>query len=415
MGTFSITIPTTASTTNPGNPGWEGILDNSGSQADLLYGLINAAIYFSAPQSGLHASVSFGFTLIDNIISLDGNSPTSFYGLPPGFAILSAELDISVFTSTLSPTVFSGGKITAGGDFVNLPTNTDGNNDGVQTYHYPQDITILDLLENGFSLSGTLTGPITGGSIYWYGFSITGTYGIQFQQYQLQNPNDPIYPGDKVAINNTGGPGGLDGVSQIWLYYTDPVNGPRILVINTGNVVPNYVIATPVFGPGGVIASYINPVVVSWTNLVIIQELYQLLFYLPALPGILQPLQVAIILIGDGTQFSGSVNLGALTVLFADTSGIYVLTEDQTSDILYFRNGYTTNSNLIMLDLSDETYQDDLYSLLKYPYKILSQNDTNEDFEPEESYFSIISTPYIATSPRSVEIPSPYIKTAFLP
>ncbi len=124
---------------------------------------------------------------------------------------------------------------------------------------------------------------------------------------------------------------------------------------------------------------------------------------------------ITITLIGDGVQFDGSVEVGTLEVLFEDASGIYRLTTGQTNDELYFRDGFTTDIRLIMLSnfLDDVIYWDDFFSLLSYPKKILANNDYDDgDLEADEFFIRAILRPVVDVI--SVEIPSPFIRTAFL-
>jgi hypothetical protein len=219
--------------------------------------------------------------------------------------------------------------------------------------------------------------------------SATLTNGFTYEQYSftLENPLVPIRVGDKVKfitdISESAAQGGtatgiLNGVTQIQLSYVDPVTGlPELIIINTGvddNESSNYIIA---------------------------QQSNELWFYLPIGFGTFSG-TVTVTFIGDGIQFSGSVVAGTLQVLFEDASGIYSLKVSQTNDILYFRAGYITDTSLLMLPTEDEIY---------YPYKILAQSYVDEEF----SDFSIISILRIPIALINVEIPSPFIRTAFLP
>ncbi len=233
----------------------------------------------------------------------------------------------------------------------------------------------------------TVTHPGTYGAIK--GLFITGTYAIVQQQSSLvtiQNSTVPIGTGSKIQISATAGFGGLGSVTQIQLSYLDSSGVEQFVYINSG--------------------SYD----------IIVQSDTELWFYLP-----LNHWYYAIItvtLIGDGTQFSGSIIAGTLQVLFENASGIYELVKSQTNDVLYFRSGYTTNIELLMLpDIKeDEIYysNEDLFNNLSYPTKILVQNFIDEE-DYEQGDYSMISVLSFAIVPLSVEIPSPFIKTAFLP
>lgn len=127
--------------------------------------------------------------------------------------------------------------------------------------------------------------------------------------------------------------------------------------------------------------------------------------------GVFVPLDIYVV--GDGTQFSGSILLGTLNVYIADSSGIYILDTDQTSDLLYLRFGYTTDINLLMLsDKDDESdNNDDFSELLQYSSGVFIQDDIDE--EEDDILVTSILLPSVAIV--SVKIPDPYIKTAFLP
>lgn len=70
---------------------------------------------------------------------------------------------------------------------------------------------------------------------------------------------------------------------------------------------------------------------------------YYIQFWLPSDYGIGGDLIIQAV--GNGTQFSGSINLAHLTVLLTAASGVYVLTQGATHDILYssLRDGTTRN------------------------------------------------------------------------
>jgi hypothetical protein len=64
-------------------------------------------------------------------------------------------------------------------------------------------------------------------------------------------------------------------------------------------------------------------------------EPFDLIFLMPPFAGHTPPV-IRVVAVGDGTQFSGSVDLGELiTIYFTNPSGIYKLVIDKTSDTLY--------------------------------------------------------------------------------
>lgn len=219
-------------------------------------------------------------------------------------------------------------------------------------------------------------------------------YQIQFS-WLLEDPFIPVHEGDKIKFssafmgaNSAGLVGvpsnsisGFSGIKEIQLILLD---SSRTIIPGSTIIVPNYDI--------------------------IIQNNTTFWFYVPIgfefFSGFAE-----IFFVEDGTQFSGSVLAGILQILFEDATGIYKLVSGQTDDILYFRAGYTTDIKLLMLPTDDEIIEDDFIELLSYPTKILLQDEDNS--EPED--FSIISTLRTLVITLDTEIPSPFIKTAFLP
>lgn len=236
------------------------------------------------------------------------------------------------------------------------------------------------------SIGVIVTHPTNYGAIY--GLFITGTYEITASQFTLSNPTVPVYVGDKVVITADPDTGNLDHIKTVQLSAIDPIT--HLLTVLTTIDIDSYYI-------------------IWWES-----DLFE--FYLPLELGDFEGF-LFIELIGDpGTSFTGSVLVGTLQVLFEDASGIYSLVKNQTHDVLYFREGYTTNTKLIMLPniQEDEILEDNLFSSLPYPYKILTQQEEpSEDYEVSD--FSRIATPQIAIVTKNVEIPSPFIRTAFLP
>lgn len=215
---------------------------------------------------------------------------------------------------------------------------------------------------------------------------------IQFQFFTPEVENlSPVRIGDKIIINST--LPFMGGATQIQLNYPDNL---ITLVLDPKNP---YLI--------------INGVIYYWLNFVFVQTQYQLQFYLPfgfrRFSGL-----VTVTLIGNGIQFSGSVLAGVLEVLFADVSGIYSLTEGQTNDVLYFRDGYTTITKLLFLSLEEEVENDNYFSIKEERLRMLAQNDFDYD-EEEFNNFMIIGVLQIPVVTIDTEIPSPFIMTAFLP
>ena len=358
-------------------------------------------------SSGLGPDTStLRFTGDTVAIYVDGVA-TSFAGLPPGFTPTSATL----FTKLQG----TGTYYLQFDPFTEDAGHVSANSGSNRFYNYPYPGTIpsiLSLLSSGFGIRKVIVGfegATTLDELY-----ISGNYSLiaaTVPRFTLEAPTVPVYTGDKVKITSL--TGGLDGVQQVQLSYTDPILGATTIYININiDSQDSNMSVTSIKGTGlNIITTKSIPV--PFTT-VILQTPPAFWFYLPKqLKTYTGP--VTITIVGDGTIFSGSVVLGTLPILYEDASGIYSLIAGQAFDTLYFRNGYTSTVSSIMLPsmIDDEIYEDDFFSMLGYPKAILSQNDSDEDFEAND--FAIISTLQASIVPKNVEIPSPYAKTGFLP
>lgn len=417
-GTFTIVQPTVlvsligGRTDGVASPGWYNPLTGEFpvTDADLLLGLtpLSELNTIVVPNSGVVTqAIVVNFDQSTPIFLLDGSLvPISFNSLPSGFVITSALLNAAIFGGILNG---ANGVLTFSYGFLpNVVRSMTGSEIDITNFQFAPtgSLSPLDFISNriGFSavIDTTYTGaptPIATGYIIG-AVTITGTYTIQASQFTLLNASTPIYVGDKIKVTTTPPiiidhndpnppPGVLQGVQEIHFNYTD-FNGIAQTVIIDQN---------------------------SFSTYVIVQDSNNLWFYLPPGFGSFKG-PVLIILVGDGVQFSGSVVLGTLQILFEDATGIYSLMKNQTDDVLYFRAGFTTDIRLIML--SDESYQDEIdeesfFNMLPYPRKILAQTNFDEDLEGDYNNFFITSVLRTIIITKDVEIPSPFIKTAFLP
>lgn len=379
------------------------------NQASIDQAICLGIPFVNAPAPGL-----YGIECSLDTIELDGVPGIHANDLPVGFNITSLNLSVDLFD------IHNG--IAEGGNncFSKFKILYDGavrydNINAVTNHNFLQavslaGVTILTLFgghwifETSFSANNS---ALTGCGALSYSsafakiarFILTGTYNIIQSQFSfaLQNPTIPVTVGDPIKIDSPNG--GLQDVTQVQLSYLDPTGVQKTLILDftTGNIIDQ------------------NGSTISGSNFTIAQQPDKLYFYLPSVLGTFSG-SLLVTLIGAGTQFSGSVLVGILSVLFEDASGIYRLVDNQTDDILYFRVGFTTDIKQIMLpDMreDEDIYKDDFFNLLPYPTKILAQDDIDED--SEQGDFSIISALRPITLIRTVEVPSPFIKTAFLP
>src|SRR5260221_847403 len=382
-------------------------------------------------------SATLSYIPAGNCFSLDGGVSIPFAALPSGFTPSSASLRQKGTVSTSPGGVKKGASenisqiITTYGAFFG-PVTTKAISAGptfpvpTSLSPIPSAIQLYSLLQ--FSLSQVRNHLPSDASLLEFvvnNIEVYGTYDIIASQSSIQNPLVPVYVGDKVIINSP--TGGLNSVTQIQLNYLDPINGSTLIILNeTDGQNPNLpCISKPIriffqdpLSVPGLIQDALNKDALTafrtgvkfCRKFIFIQTPFTLWFYLPPGPPKFNgPVVVTI----TGTQFSGSVNAGTLQILYADVSGIYTLVNNQTSDILYFRSGYTTDNKLILLSFTEEIDDDDYFSMLLYQYKLLSQNDLDEEYEQEDNFMMTIAIPRIIILPLSVEIPSPYIRTGF--
>lgn len=339
------------------------------------------------------------FNFVGNSIYLDGSlTPISINNLPIGWTPLTAIL--SVYPT---PTLFQSAN-QSNHYFLQLGTLTEGVQD-TPSLAYSSPPTAIDLITNGcgIRIAETVANAAGIGDIELNELVIEGTYGINQTQAQIvqQDPSTPVATGDSVRFIITTAEAGdlqtqgttiygtLDNVTQIQLSWVDlSGNAQTTLIDDTHNAYS-----------------------------IIIHNSSELVFTLPLGFGSFSG-PVNITFVFEGTQFSGSVLMGTLQVLFENASGIYALNTSQTNDELYVRAGFTTDTKQIFLpDMrSDEIYyaNDDLFSMLTYPRRILMRDDIDEE-EFEQSDFSKIAITRQVIIIQNVDIPSPFVKIAFLP
>lgn len=325
------------------------------------------------------------FSFTGNSIYLDGSlTPIDFFSLPAGFTPLTATLDLH--PSGIATQPFAG----SSNFYLQFGTLTEGLAN-ISSFSYSSPPTSLDLINNGCGIRVAIIVSDIGdlADVEIQELVLTGTYGIASSQFTLQNPTTPIYVGSKIKVfsnSEANDPGNFTHFSQVKLDFVADDGFIQTIFLNFD--------------------SYYF----------IVWQQPELWFYLPRELGHRRG-KVTITLIGDGIQFTGSVVLGTLDVLYEDASGIYSLVKGQTDDVLYFREGYTTDTQEIMLPdmMNEELFVgDDFFNMLPFPRRILAQNDLSDDYETP-SDLSVISSLRTVIVAKDTEIPSPFIKTAFLP
>jgi hypothetical protein len=365
---------------------------------NIAFGTTDYLIFTNGGGISESSNGHLAFILQGNCISLDGNPPIGLPSLPSGFTPTSATLrSVGInpmggtglgFTFRHSLASVAHLKTEFGIYSFDLLAQNISTQYPAGPYNLTNPIpTLFDLTTFlAFDLDFNTPSSTFGGETVavWYNLEVSGTYDIVKTQFQIKNSSAPVRVGDKVEIDGTE----LDKIDKIQLDYND-ATGPKTIIID------------------------------NTSNYIIYQTSFQLFFYLPIELGTFSGL-LNITLIGNGTQFSGSVQLGILQVLYEDASGIYRLTEGQTNDILYFRDGYTTDEKFALLQNlmnEDDNINEDneIFNLLPNSSRILFQNSDDFDDEDQLINLSIITTLRVPVSPFSVEIPSPFIRTGFLP
>jgi hypothetical protein len=414
----SVSVSSLGDFGNPLISGWFNLNTHGNTVADLIAGpVILRGAYGGNPLNG---NITYSNSLSGNAnIYLTDEidiGPFDFFGLPPGFTLLSATLLVpegsfqitdagGPSAADISATAFLGSNQTNfnqhlinTGDVVNCPAL-----DVVLDMSFPAP-TMLDLMLSSFGIIASVStnNAFIGVPSAWFSplfpSFIIGTYEIQavvISPISIENTS-PARVGDKIIINSTLPI--LLGATQIQLTYP---GHEIILVLGSGSQDPYLII---------------DGVIYYWINLVFIQTDFQMQFYLPFGFGRYAG-PVTITLIGNGTQFSGSVLAGVLNVLYADASGIYSLTEGQINDTLYFRDGYTTDIKFLFLNSENEIYDDNYFSMKQERLRMLAMNDFEyEDYEDyEDNFFTITGALRIPVTTIETEIPSPFVMTAFLP
>jgi hypothetical protein len=346
MGTFTL-IPDSGSISSgffPDNtaPGVYGSFALSGLLSTGLAGSFPRILEgFDNPiVATIDNLLRLNFSLVGNIISLDGNPAISFAGLPAGFTITAATINFYIQNNASDATSHFRVQFDAPTESGDI-SNSSG---AFRSFVHPGPLpSVLSFFSNGCGIhvDNTVVGQQT--SRWVNNWLITGTYSIipvfiWTVQTPIGNFPVPVNLGNNIIINAGGAStpgstgtlftvtssnGGLNGVASIQLQYTDSNSVSHtitILAINFISQSANLLVFLIPFSnlpyPGSGPPYSSGPSAGQF--------------------GIFQG-TVNITAIGDGIVFSGSLPIGAVTILFASGSGIYRIVKDKIADTLYDR------------------------------------------------------------------------------
>lgn len=281
----------------PFDSGWWGVVGAGGGSDDgnILVALASAVgdgilfLFGSGMATPYSASIEFGFDLNTPIFSLDGGPLISFNQLPSGFQITGLNLSILTDGRTVAA---DSGSISFGGQTQSMPVNN-GSNFQLMNFSFgsisPISLTGYRLLINystpdegiGTSLTDVLE------------LLITGSYDTLSYQWSVDNGSGNFNSGQIVTVRSNNG--GLNGIRGMRMSAGDNEYQAHIIEQSAdGNL---------------------------------------LRFIIPSLGGYSGSSNI--IADGNGTQFSGTVIIAPLTILYSDASGIYTLVEGKRSDTVY--------------------------------------------------------------------------------
>lgn len=279
-----------------------------------------------SPTNGLTSTVRFDFSGAS--IYLDGSLiPITFAGLPAGFKALTASV-IAVVPQNNQPAFGIGfSRFFIQQDNANNgPVNTVP---GTLSYPYvfpgdPFNPTISQIYTNGCGFKvicsvGTVFDSVSGGVTELY---VNGTYEIEQFQFQLPvitSTDELVEEGSPIVIASVPllpEPPPPD----------PPTDDPEVInLLGVTAINLNFLCA-------GVPTTVVIP-----SSLFTVWTWYDIEFLLPNL--VCNPSVIDIELVGDGTQFSGTVPLRSiLTIFFTDGTGIYTLVPGKTDDTLYVQD-----------------------------------------------------------------------------
>lgn len=334
------------------------------------------------------------FDFLGSSIYLDGAViPIAFNSLPPGFTLSDATISFDVSAA-----------VATSGSIHFYAQGASGNNGPEDTQNYTYDMgafptpTMLDVVNNGCGIR--IVANVTSFGVSEHAaltairnLRVIGNYTTDAFQWTLNSPTNGASIGDEITITSTNG--GLDEIDTITL----TANGITIEVILE--------IQTPDL----------------------------IMFFMPSGFGnfsVESPIIVDVVAtVNNGTQFSGSVTLGTLSLLFVDASGIYVLIKDKRTDTLYDRiilNSTLTSNFANGVDFIDINYDENFTELvdgINGPIGLVDLNELNgtlgmikppnyysEDLN-NSNYFEPAPTQVIVST-NEFKIQNPLFKLGFI-
>lgn len=320
MGTFRFNPGGVFIASGPGADSWQVLAKSDGSFVSAANSAL-LAVLAGTDVADINASQPVALTstpyklqlLYDQAhIILDGGSPVDINELPVGFNITSMTANLKTVG------VANGGDLT---QYLKLFFDTtnissflnptawnslfpiDPATFGLLSYTVDFSLTpksLNSILADGFGISGV--DPITNGAPYilFNEAYVTGVYNLVTGLSTSPDNHDPVSIGDTVQINSDG-THDLTEITQLDLMYTDTNGDLQTVNIPTSDFI-------------------------IWITL-------QITFIWPTLPD--RDPDFDVLMVVQGTEFSGSVTLGALAILIANGSGIYKLTDGKSNDTVY--------------------------------------------------------------------------------
>lgn len=364
MGVLTVLPPTnliglTPDTRSPDgiDQGWWNPITNGSTDADILAGLTDGLIFVCQDTPPITSvEMLFGWDEVTPIFSLDGGPLMNYTDVPTdlmvnGTIILGAEWNNGPSGPYLAR--FDGSEITQGVHVqflffdlaaTGLPLVTTDPGDFISKSVFINGTFRLELAGPSSTPGGGLVVLGAGGA---FPFTLTGLFASVSYQQQWEvfindeaNPipaGEPIKPGDRIRIEvptpMDEGDHDLINVDQVQFTF-----GDRTITINKDGTF------TITDGDDTFFTQEDSPYVIYWDLILIIITIP---FY--GFEDYEGPVDIAPVVNPPTpfppTEFSGSITIGAIEILFTDASGVYNITPNKTNDTIYdpARDGTTLN------------------------------------------------------------------------